>query len=74
MPGNTTEAVSTADSAISTVITTEVNTLVPRRLTQGPRTARSLHSMQQEHRGGRQQHARQRLDALDDEAERGVRG
>ena len=45
MPGNTTEAVSTADSATSTLITTEVNTLVPRRLTQGPRTARSLHSI-----------------------------
>ena len=44
MPGNSTEAVSTADSEISTEITTEVNMLVRRPLTQGPRTARSLHS------------------------------
>ena len=44
IPGITTEVVSTADSAISTVITTEVKMLVRRLLTQGPRTARSLHS------------------------------
>src|SRR5262245_50961306 len=42
--GNITEAVSTTDSVISTVITAPVKALVLRLLTQGPRTARSLHS------------------------------
>ena len=44
MAGNSTEAVSTTDSVTSTATTAEVNRLVARRLTQGPRTARSLHS------------------------------
>ena len=44
MPGNTTETVSTTDIVISRATTAKANTLVPRRLAQGPRTARSLHS------------------------------